>query len=35
MFGGRVVKNYICETPLTAKGKLFLYIRTKLLGDAI
>jgi hypothetical protein len=25
MFGGRVVKNYICETPLTSKGKLFFY----------
>jgi lipid II:glycine glycyltransferase (peptidoglycan interpeptide bridge formation enzyme) len=34
-FGGEVVKNYICEQALTAKGKLFLKVRTRLLGDAI
>ena len=34
-FGGTVVKNYICERPLTLRGKLFLRLRQSLLGDAI
>jgi hypothetical protein len=34
-FGGQVVKNYICEEALTLKGRLFLKIRSALLGDAI
>jgi hypothetical protein len=34
-FGGKIVKNYICEQALTAKGALFLKARTVLLGDAI
>ena len=34
-FGGEVVKNYICEQALTWKGALFLWVRAKLLGNAI
>lgn len=34
-FGGRVVKNYICERPLTTRGRLFLRLRQLLLGDAL
>jgi hypothetical protein len=34
-FGGEVVRNYICEKALTLKGALFLWIRTRLLGNAI
>ncbi len=34
-FGGEIVKNYICEEALTLKGKLFLRLRTRLLGNAI
>jgi hypothetical protein len=34
-FGGRIVKNYICESALTAKAKVFLRVRRLLLGDAI
>jgi hypothetical protein len=34
-FGGKVVKNYICEQALTLKAKLFLRTRRLLLGDAI
>ena len=34
-FGGEIVKNYICESPLTAKAKLFLRVRRLLLSDAI
>lgn len=34
-FGGKVVKNFICEEALTLKGRLFLKIRNALLGDAI
>jgi hypothetical protein len=34
-FGGEIVKNYICEMPLTAKAKIFLRVRRLLLGDAI
>lgn len=34
-FGGRVVRNYISESALTFKGRLFLRARQSLLGDAI
>ncbi|HXD31766.1 MAG TPA: hypothetical protein VN643_11655 [Pyrinomonadaceae bacterium] len=34
-FGGKVVKNYICEEARTLKGKLFLKLRSALLGEAI
>ena len=34
-FGGKIVKNYICERALTAKAKLFLRVRSLLLGNAI
>ncbi len=34
-FGGTVVRNYICEQALTWRGKLFLQLRTRLLGNAI
>jgi hypothetical protein len=34
-FGGKIVKNYICERALTVKAKLFLRVRRLLLGDAI
>jgi hypothetical protein len=34
-FGGRIVKNYICERALTTKAKVFLRVRRLLLGDAI
>jgi hypothetical protein len=34
-FGGQVIRNYICEHPLTWKGTLFLRARQSLLGNAI
>jgi hypothetical protein len=34
-FGGEIVKTYICEQPLTLKGKLFLTMRKLVLGNAI
>ena len=34
-FGGEIVKTYICERPLTLKGKLFLTTRRLVLGNAI
>jgi hypothetical protein len=34
-FGGDIVKTYICEQPLTFKGKLFLTTRRLVLGNAI
>lgn len=34
-FGGAVVRNYICERALTLKGRLFLKLRQRLLGNAI
>jgi hypothetical protein len=34
-FGGEIVKTYICEQPLTLKGKLFLTTRKLVLGNAI
>lgn len=34
-FGGEIVKTYICEQPLTLKGKLFLTTRGLVLGNAI
>lgn len=34
-FGGEIVKTYICEQPLTLKGKLFLTTRRLVLGNAI
>lgn len=34
-FGGKVVRNYICERGLTFRGRLFLQLRQRLLGEAI
>jgi len=34
-FGGEIVRNYICEQPMTFKGSLFLRVRRLLLGNAI
>jgi hypothetical protein len=34
-FGGEIVKTYICEKPLTLKGRVFLRTRRLLLGNAI
>ena len=34
-FGGEIIKTYICERPLTLKGKLFLTTRRLVLGNAI
>ena len=34
-FGGEIVRNYICESPLTWRGTLFLRLRQSLLGNAI
>lgn len=34
-FGGEIVRNFICERPLTWKGSLFLRVRKSLLGNAI
>ena len=34
-FGGKVVRNYICERGLTLRGRLFLQLRQRLLGEAI
>jgi len=34
-FGGQIIRNFICERPLTWKGSLFLRIRQSLLGNAI
>jgi hypothetical protein len=34
-FGGEVVRNYICERPLTLRGGLFLRLRQWRFGDAI
>jgi len=34
-FGGKIVKNYICERGMTVRGKLFLRLRQSLLGNAI
>jgi hypothetical protein len=33
-FGGSVVREFVCEYPLTVKGRLFLRIRRWLVGDA-
>jgi hypothetical protein len=34
-FGGEVVKNFICERGVTIKGRLFINLRQRILGDAI
>jgi hypothetical protein len=34
-FGGEIIKNYICEQPLTLRGRVFLKTRKLVLGNAI
>jgi lipid II:glycine glycyltransferase (peptidoglycan interpeptide bridge formation enzyme) len=34
-FGGKIIRNFICESGVTLKGKIFLQVRRLLLGDAI